>query len=109
MLPVARFSELAVAVVGMTPAPTPLVAERWPDKGWVCRVSNQVPVQGCATEARISPHFGCSKLDAPTVDDVIDVFEDRVRLWLLVSCRQSNRNVMGARDHEPPAVQRAVT
>lgn len=34
-------------------------------------------------EARISPHFGAEKLDNPSVDDVIDVFEDRVVHWLL--------------------------
>jgi hypothetical protein len=31
----------------------------------------------------ISPHFSDSKLDKPSLDDLIDVFEDRVRNWLL--------------------------
>lgn len=31
----------------------------------------------------ISPHFCAEKLDAPTTEDLIDVFEDRVRYWVL--------------------------
>lgn len=37
------------------------------------------------TEPRtfISPNFGPEKLDSPSTDDLIDVFEDRLRYWLL--------------------------
>jgi hypothetical protein len=31
----------------------------------------------------ISPRFPASKLDTPTVDDLIDVFEDRINGWVL--------------------------
>ena len=31
----------------------------------------------------ISPSFTTDKLESPTVDDVIDVYEDRIRNWLL--------------------------
>jgi len=31
----------------------------------------------------ISPNYPDTKLDNPSVDDLIDVFEDRVRLWVL--------------------------
>jgi hypothetical protein len=31
----------------------------------------------------ISPHFPDSKFDAPSIDDFIDVFEDRVKFWVL--------------------------
>lgn len=34
-------------------------------------------------QSRISPTFSAAKLDNPSVDDVIDVFEDRIRGWLL--------------------------
>jgi hypothetical protein len=35
----------------------------------------------------ISPHFEDNKLDNPTLGDLIDVFEDRVRSWLLEPSR----------------------
>ena len=31
----------------------------------------------------ISPSFADTKFDNPTIDDLVDVFEDRIRLWLL--------------------------
>ena len=31
----------------------------------------------------ISPHFPSEKLDSPSIEDLIDVFEDRLRGWLL--------------------------
>jgi hypothetical protein len=34
-------------------------------------------------KALISPHFPAEKLEDPTLDDLIDVFEDRVKYWLL--------------------------
>jgi hypothetical protein len=34
-------------------------------------------------KALISPHFSAEKLDAPTIDDLVDVLEDRVRYWLI--------------------------
>ena len=36
----------------------------------------------------ISPHFPPEKLDSPTVEDMIDVFEDRTRGWLLEPVRR---------------------
>jgi hypothetical protein len=35
----------------------------------------------------ISPNFSDEKLAAPTLDDLIDVFEDRIRWWLLEPAR----------------------
>lgn len=35
----------------------------------------------------ISPSYPDSKLDSPSIDDVIDVYEDRVRNWLLVPAK----------------------
>jgi hypothetical protein len=35
----------------------------------------------------ISPHFEDKKLDNPTLEDLIDVFEDRIRSWLLEPAR----------------------
>lgn len=31
----------------------------------------------------VSPSYSDSKLNSPSVDDIIDVYEDRVRNWLL--------------------------
>ena len=31
----------------------------------------------------ISPHFTDNKLDNPSVDDLVDVFEDRIKYWVL--------------------------
>lgn len=36
----------------------------------------------------ISPHFRCEKLDEPSVEDLIDVLEDRVVYWLLEPAQQ---------------------
>jgi len=35
----------------------------------------------------ISPHFPDDKLDNPSFDDLVDVFEDRVRWWILEPAR----------------------
>jgi hypothetical protein len=35
----------------------------------------------------ISPHFEDKKLDNPTLEDLIDVFEDRIQSWLLEPAR----------------------
>jgi hypothetical protein len=32
---------------------------------------------------KISPNFDDAKLDSGSIEDLIDVFEDRVRHWLL--------------------------
>src|SRR4051794_24444943 len=32
---------------------------------------------------QISPHYSDAKLEGATVDDLIDVFDDRVRYWLI--------------------------
>jgi hypothetical protein len=32
----------------------------------------------------ISPNFGPEKLESPTYEDLIDVFEDRMRNWFLL-------------------------
>lgn len=34
-------------------------------------------------KAMISPHFSAEKLSDPTVEDLVDIFEDRVKFWLL--------------------------
>jgi hypothetical protein len=44
----------------------------------------------------ISPHFPDEKLDHPSHDDLIDVFEDRVRYWLLEPAKRLLANEHGA-------------
>lgn len=46
----------------------------------------------------ISPSFRDSKLDSPSIDDVIDVYEDRVRNWLLAPAK-----VLLEQEHGGPA------
>lgn len=38
-------------------------------------------------ESLISPNYGAAKLDLPTIEDLVDVFEDRVTGWLFSPIR----------------------
>ena len=38
---------------------------------------------GGIMDVKISPNFDETKLDSGSIEDLIDVFEDRVRYWLL--------------------------
>jgi hypothetical protein len=56
-------------------------------------------------EGRISPHFRADKLDNPSVDDVIDVFEDRTVHWLL----EPARSVLQSQFGDPASTCLALT
>jgi hypothetical protein len=58
-----------------------LVAQDFPDlrKEIAAHLQNSRPTP----TALISPHFGHLKLQNPTIDDLVDVLEDRVRSWVL--------------------------
>lgn len=53
---------------------------------------------GDAMAISISPSYLDSKLDSPSIDDVIDVYEDRVRNWLLAPAK-----VVLEQEHGGPA------
>jgi hypothetical protein len=57
-----------------------------------------VSPHGGAMAISISPSFRDSKLDSPSTDDVIDVYEDRVRNWLLAPAK-----VLLEQEHGGPA------
>jgi hypothetical protein len=38
-------------------------------------------------DSRISPHFSDEKYKTGSLEDLIDVFEDRVRFWLLTPAK----------------------
>jgi hypothetical protein len=44
---------------------------------------------------KISPKFTEEKLDNPTVEDLIDVFEDRIKFWLLEPSKQLMQTEIG--------------
>lgn len=43
----------------------------------------------------ISPHYGPDKLEEPTTADLVDVFEDRYKYWLLAPAQQLADDPMG--------------
>ena len=47
----------------------------------------------------ISPHFGIEKLDSGNVDDLIDVFEDRIRNFHFKTARALSQSEIGDADY----------
>jgi hypothetical protein len=46
----------------------------------------------------ISPHYGSEKLDCPEIDDIVDVYEDRVRHWVIEPAK-----LLATTEHGGPA------
>jgi len=58
-----------------------LVAQDFPDLRE--EIDSHIQNSRPAPTSLISPHFGYRKLQNPTIDDLVDVLEDRVKSWIL--------------------------